>query len=819
MGQINHIQQSFIAGEVSPRLQFRSDSSLYTSGLSTCLNMLPQVHGGLTRRTGSIFAAPCAVSSGNVALIPFSFSKDESQSYILEFTNGKVRFFKDNEQVRETANTITNITRANPAVVTSAAHGYSNGDEVYISGVVGMTEVNGRWFTVAGVTTNTFQLSGLNSSTYTAYSSAGTAEKVYEVTTPYTSAQVNDIRWRQSADVLFLVHGAHEPRELTRTGDTSWTLSTTSFVDGPYLDENITTTTLTPSGTSGSVTVTASATAGINGGDGFQTTDVGRVIRWHDGTNWFWMTITARSSTTVVTATIEASATLGATTATIKWRLGAWSDTTGFPRVTTFYENRAYFGNTTAQPNTIWGSAIDGYQDFTPGTDADDPVTFTLASNELNEIKWMYPRTSLEIGTQGAEWTALGSSDETISPTNPPLTRPSTRVGSKFLPAVGIGGATVYAQRTGKQVHALSYSFEQDNLVSPNLAIQSEHITGDGITRMAYAATPDSVLWSVREDGALLSFTYDRENSVSAWARHELGGTDTQVLSIGTIPTASQERVWLAVSRTINGSTDYYIEYLEDEYKSKTLNDAVYVDSAYICTGDTPAATLTPGATTGTGITFTAGSAVFSTDDVGRVIRSGSGKAIVTAYGSTTTVTCTIVENFASTSAIASGDWTRSSNTVSGLWHLEGETLTLAVDGANHPTVTVTNGTITLTGQYTNVVAGLGYTSEAKTLDISQGSSAGTAFGSLGRITDLQVRLYESVGLEVGTSDSTLYTVNFRTPNDKMNEAVPLYSGYKRVRIEDTWKDTGTYIIFRKTDALPLTLLGCVAKFEVSDAR
>lgn len=69
--------------------------------------------------------------------------------------------------------TITGITQANPAVVTANAHGHANGDLVYITGVAGMTEVNGRIFTVAGATANTFQLSGVNSTGYTAYSSGG----------------------------------------------------------------------------------------------------------------------------------------------------------------------------------------------------------------------------------------------------------------------------------------------------------------------------------------------------------------------------------------------------------------------------------------------------------------------------------------------------------------------------------------------------------------------------------------------------------------------------------------------------------------------
>ena len=192
----------------------------------------------------------CSVkdSSATTRLIPFEFNV--TQAYILEFGNNYIRFYKDDGQITEATKTITGITQANPAVVTASSHGYSNGDHVWINDVVGMTELNGRRFTVANKTTHTFELSGINSTSLTAYSSGGTAAKVFEVTTTYTAAQVNDIKFTQSADVMYLVHPEHEPAKLTRTGHTSWTLTDVVFTRGPYLPTNTTTTTLNP-GSSG----------------------------------------------------------------------------------------------------------------------------------------------------------------------------------------------------------------------------------------------------------------------------------------------------------------------------------------------------------------------------------------------------------------------------------------------------------------------------------------------------------------------------------------------------------------------------------------
>lgn len=79
------------------------------------------------------------------------------------------------ETARAAADTITGITAANPPVVTATAHGLANGSIVYITGVVGMTEVNDRTFVVANQATNTFELKGIDGTGYTAYASGGSA--------------------------------------------------------------------------------------------------------------------------------------------------------------------------------------------------------------------------------------------------------------------------------------------------------------------------------------------------------------------------------------------------------------------------------------------------------------------------------------------------------------------------------------------------------------------------------------------------------------------------------------------------------------------
>ena len=203
MARISSIITNFRAGALSPRLFGRIDLAKYNEGAETLSNMLVFPQGGITRRPGAYYAG-ASKDGGKVRLMNFEFS--DEQAYVLEFGANYIRIFKDGGIVTEAAKTITAITKANPAVVTANSHGYSNGDRVMISGVVGMTQVNNVEFTVAGVTTNTFQLSGVNSSAYTTYGSGGTSGKIVEITTTYSVTEIFELNHAQSADVLYLAH-------------------------------------------------------------------------------------------------------------------------------------------------------------------------------------------------------------------------------------------------------------------------------------------------------------------------------------------------------------------------------------------------------------------------------------------------------------------------------------------------------------------------------------------------------------------------------------------------------------------------------------
>jgi len=231
------IQTSFSAGELSPKLYARVDLEKYGSGAALLRNMFVDYRGGASNRAGTKFIGRAkSNATGTPRLIPFIYSTD--QAYILEFGNEYIRFIANQAYLLEAATTITGVTQANPAVVHDVAHGYSNGDEVVIESVGGMTELNGKNFLVVVVDTDHFSLQDLNgnainSTAFTAYTSGGTAQRVYTLASPYAVADLPLLKYAQDANTLTLVHPSYPPYDLTRTGSTTFTLTTVTF--GPSL--------------------------------------------------------------------------------------------------------------------------------------------------------------------------------------------------------------------------------------------------------------------------------------------------------------------------------------------------------------------------------------------------------------------------------------------------------------------------------------------------------------------------------------------------------------------------------------------------------
>ena len=845
---------NFTGGELSPRLDGRNDLAKYASGCKTLENLVVYPHGAAARRPGTTFVSEVADSDNKTRLIPFEFST--TQTYMLEFSNLKIRFYKNNGIILESNKTITAITKASPGVITSNSHGYSNGDEVYISGIVGMTELNGKTFLVANSTTNTFSLTdkdgvAINTTSYTTYSSGGIANRVYEIATPYTTAELFDIKFAQSADVMYITHPSHEVEKLSRTGHTAWTLTNVDFGNGPFMDHNVETTTANPSHkTVGSTTtVTFSAVTGINNGAGFLSTDVGRLVHIKDG----HFKITSITSTTIVVGTVIIDLGISSSTTT-DFALGSFSNTSGFPSCVTFFEQRLVFAGTIAQPQTIFFSKSGDYENMDDGYHEtiadDDAIVYTIASNQVNAIRFMTSTRTLIIGTAGGEFTVSGGgSDSAVTPTNILIKKQSNH-GAANVDAIAVGNATLFLQRAKRKIRELAYNFDVDGYVAPDMTILAEHITEGGLTQIAYQQEPNQIIYCVREDGEMVGLTYQREQQVTAWHRHIFGGrfgiATLTVSDYANITTGSKIVITKSNGTTANfrsttgtaGTSEFKTE-TNNNTTATNLKNAINTHANFTATVNSAVVTVTETLHKATGYL------TIKSFDSERLTATSEGKAVIESVAVIPTddkeyqtwvivkrtvngITRRYVEflneldfdetdntsfNFLDSALSYSGS---AVTTLSNLDHLEGQVVSILADGATHPDRTVTSGSITLDRSAKNVKIGLNYISLLQTMRLDAGSQNGTSQAKTKRIYDITVRMFETIGIEVGANLSDMERIPFRNSVDLMDEGIPPFTGDKEVEFRGNYETDG-FIFVRQTQPLPFTILSLYPRLATND--
>ncbi len=223
MPRASEFKGNYSAGALSPLLDARPDVAAFAGGVGDINGYIVLPEGALQNRPGTEFTAEVKDSSKDARLIPFVFST--IQTYMLEFGNQYIRFYRTKVQITGADIAVTGITQSNPAVLSVPSHGLSNGDQVVISDVSGMAEINNLRITVANVTTNTFEAAGINSNSYSPYVSGGVVNEPYEISSPYLEAELEDLQYVQSADTMYITHKLHKPQKLTRSGHTNWTLA------------------------------------------------------------------------------------------------------------------------------------------------------------------------------------------------------------------------------------------------------------------------------------------------------------------------------------------------------------------------------------------------------------------------------------------------------------------------------------------------------------------------------------------------------------------------------------------------------------------
>lgn len=642
----------------------------------------PQV---LTRTSGTSWAITPYVNEDGpyLAVTPdatFTLSEELDRATATSISS---IFSTTGAAVNITAVTATSSTDFAIEVTTSGVHGIAAGETVLIRSVVGVPECLGAWV-VSTPTTSKLKLLCSRKNPLTTYVSGGTAIKFSGATVEYREdnvyklARVIDFASGTSAtvDVIDAILRPAETTKVTRdgivSGDLTTTVPTFSWTDTykfirPTHDSGSTPLSKwsmitafqdsqrvsatqetclnfgdqTKQVTVSSRTITAKLTSSVSY---FAATDVNRHIRLKYGAQWLRGTISAYTSATVVTVTLQDEIPLDSGAVyklyndgrTDVWRIGAWNSVAGYPSVVSFHQNRLCWMSSTAEPTASWFTKSGDYYSFEQSDPDDSIVTdenalnVTLISREINRARWMDSGPVLLIGTEGAEWQVKPSSiQQTITPTNVSATT-QTVYGSANLDAYRIGAQTLFIDRTKLKVRELVYDFSVDAFTCHDISILSEHILREnsGLVDWTIQRSPYCIAWLVLGNGKVASITYEKEHEVIAWAYHDLGGT---VESVCAAPSASgEDTVYFVVNRTINGATVRYVE---------TLTGLFSTSHAYLdCQKTTPYSAAITASYTAAHLPAATVGVVVDGVYIGDKTANGSGVINVTYSGYTLTV-------------------------------------------------------------------------------------------------------------------------------------------------------------------------------------
>lgn len=935
------IQPSFANGEFSPTLYGRVDLQKYHSAAAMLRNFIVDYRGGVSNRPGTAFVGQVKQAAPNQnnppRIIPFQFST--IQAYALEFGDQYIRVIKNGAYVTEATINVSGVTQANPGVITTGAHGLSTGDWVYISGLGGMTQLNGRTVKITVLSATTFSIqdtltgNNINTSGYSAYTSGGTVGRIYTLSTPYALADLYSLKYTQSADVMTLTHPSYAPRELTRTGDASWTLSTITFAAqlsppggilvtsssaGTVLyayrvtaitedgNESIASDAFTIesadiNSTSNHVIVAWAPVAGAKFYNVYKSTPIKGSVGGAGVTTWPIPTLFGFMITTealrvadtninpdyaqtpplarnplapgqVTAVSVTAGGTGYTSTPTVSFSGGGGSGAVAqallnggvvvgfviinsgqnytsaptvtisggggsgatavatigpisgnYPGVCAYFQQRRVFGASINNPQSFWMTQPGLHYNFniSQPSKPDDAITGTLASVQVNAIKHLLPMPGglIALTSYGA-WQIQGAGGEAITPANASAQAQAYNGVSDLLPLV-INYDILYVTARGNIVKDFEYNFQTNIYSGRDITTLSSHLfSGYQIVSWAFAETPNKLAWAIRDDGTLLTLAFLKEQEVLGWSHSDTFG---RFLSVCSIPEGDEDAVYVIVERNIAGQYTYYTERFASRNILGDIQNSWFLDSALTTGGSTLSSIITMGDyTVGNNRSWVLGSAVLNSGHIGHQIRSGSGIALITNVVGTT-VTVNILTEFPSFpnstrgQVLFEGDWTLwpPITSVSGLWHLEGETIGLFGDGTYIGTAVVTNGAVSLGGTYFRVVAGLKYTAQFQTLALDTGNP--TIAGKRKQAFGVTTRVAYSYGFKIGPTFSNLITWNPNVENFAGTTALGLRTGDYRRNVNQGWVEPGQLCI-QQDDPYPVTILAVVPELHVGDS-
>ena len=796
MARITPLKASFNGGEFSPFVEGRTDVSKYPNACSILENFLPLVQGPILRRGGTRFVQEIRNSAQRSWLYKFRFNIN--QSFTIEFGDQYLRFFTNRGPVVETAKVITGATQANPCVITSVGHGFATGDYIYIASVVGMTQLNGKYFKVTNLTANTFSLqdqdgNNINSTAFTAYSSGGTASRVLTVVTPYLVADLVlasgefALSFEQSGDVLYITHktGKYQPRKLTRLSSTSWTITTLDTANGPFKDLNTTTGTTVYASAATGVGITVTASSAI-----FLANHVGSLFliereyktattqpQWEVGKAVVIGNLRVSGNNTyeamnaATTGSVKPTHTDGVVSdGAVNWQynhsnfgvvritaIGGGGTTATCDVVTRLPESVVGVGNTTYK----WAHSLFSAQEGWPELVRIHLERLTL----FRGIRWAasvsgdYENFAKRIGGEITKDAAITGVLPSADSTRWVISQGEFLLAGTASSVIAISKITTSDPFGPGNVQALAQNGEGSGPIDP-------YIVGDEIV---FASRSGRSLMGTKYDAIPLKYV---AGDLSTLSDHLIKAGLAQVCycqepySILFAATKDGSLVGFTFDRTQDvlawhphpvGGSGYVESVIENPAPDGTRDDLWMIVKRTI-----------------NGVTRRYVEYVEAEFD-------GTDATIADAFY----VDCGLTYSGASTS------------TISGLDHLKNTTVSILANGAVHPQKTVSaTGTVTLDFPVTKAQIGLQMTAKMRTMRIEGGSQQGTAQGKTKRTDQILLRVYKSLGGYVGPNEAQLDPLIYREADAPMDTPPAMVSGdLEPIPFDDDYTTEGYWMV------------------------
>lgn len=560
-------QTSFSRGELAPALYNRTEIEQYSLGSKEIKNGFIHQEGCVSNRSGFEFVGEVKDSSKITRLLAFAFNSE--QTYIIEAGNKYFRFIQDGGYV---------VVENASSWVTS--HSYKAGDFV--------TKSSKTYFCVTAHTSGTFN-TDLNNGKWR-------EQDIYEVVTPYASADLFELKTIQSADVLTITHRKYATKKLVRYDHDDWRLEGIVFepeIDAPT-DVAATFSTTTPTSKKKTYYYLVTAVKSGSEEESKRSSVVSCVA--HNEANWgaseyiriTWTAVTGASEYNVykkVNGLYGYIGTAGGTTFdddNIEPDLSSCAPihknpfaSNNYPSCATYFQQRKIYANSTNNPQTFWASQTGNPDNFDISRPliASDAITQALVDKEVNEIRHLIGLNHLIALTSSTEYKISGN-DGVLSANPSPIALVQSNYGSSHVEPIISGNMIIFVQSGGSVIRDLGFDYLSDSYNGAELSLFASHLfEGKTVKYMAYAKEPYRIIWIVFSDGTCAALTYNKTQKICGWAREI---TDGFFESVACVREGQEDVVYFVIRRYILPVYQGSFEFIKSELNSNNVMTYYY---------------------------------------------------------------------------------------------------------------------------------------------------------------------------------------------------------------------------------------------------